>query len=122
MFEISIQTSFAAAHFLRHYGGECENLHGHNWKVEVTVASETLDETGVVMDFALLKKTTHMIIKQLDHHHLNELPYFATHNPSSENIAAYLFSCLKKELQQFPVTLVTVSVWESETSRATFHS
>jgi 6-pyruvoyltetrahydropterin/6-carboxytetrahydropterin synthase len=120
MYQVSIQTSFSAAHSLRNYQGECENLHGHNWKVEVTVASKTLDEAGLTIDFKILKQKTNAIIQQFDHHHLNEIPYFATHNPSSENIAAYLFNQLKESLQGSPVELVQVSVGESETSKASY--
>jgi len=120
MYYVSIQTHFSAAHSLRNYKGECENLHGHNWKVEVTVSTETLDETGMAIDFTLLKQKTNSIVKQLDHHHLNEIPHFIKINPSSENIAAYLFNLLKEQLKNTTVTLTKVSVWESETSKASY--
>jgi len=120
MYQASIQTQFSAAHFLRNYKGKCENLHGHNWKVEVTVSSETLDDTGMVIDFTILKQKTITIIEQLDHSHLNEIPPFVKINPSSENIAAYIFNLLKEALKDTPVLLTKVSVWESDTSRATY--
>ena len=120
MYKVSIQTHFSAAHFLRNYKGKCENLHGHNWKVEVTVATETLDETGMAIDFTILKQKTNSIIKQLDHKYLNEIPQFLKINPSSENIAAYIFSKLKEELSDTTVTLTEVSVWESDTSKSSY--
>ena len=120
MYQASIQTQFSAAHFLRNYKGKCENLHGHNWKVEVTVSSETLDDTGMVLDFTILKQKTTTIIERLDHSHLNEISHFAKINPSSENIAAYIYNLLKEELKNTPVLLTKVSVWESDTSRASY--
>jgi len=120
MYQVSIQTSFAAAHFLRNYKGKCENLHGHNWKVEVTVSKKSLDTTGMAIDFSLLKQKTNNIVEKFDHTHLNELPFFEETNPSSENIAAYIFNLLEKELKGTTVTPVSVSVWESENSRATY--
>ena len=120
MYQVSIQTQFSAAHFLRNYKGNCENLHGHNWKVEVTVSSDTLDDTGMVIDFTILKQKTTNIIEQFDHTHLNEIPHFVKINPSSENIAAYVFNLLKEELKDTTVMLTKVSVWESDTSRASY--
>ena len=120
MYHASIQTQFSAAHLLRKYKGKCENLHGHNWKVEVTVSTETLDEAGMAIDFTLLKQKTNDIIKQLDHKYLNEIPYFKNTNPSSENIAAYIFNLLKKKLGDTTVKLTKVSVWESENSMASY--
>ena len=120
MFEISIQTTFSAAHRLRHYQGDCEALHGHNWKVEVTVASSGLNAIGLGIDFRELKQKTSKILSQLDHTCLNELPYFQELNPSSEHIARFLFNELKGELDVPPVSLKKVSVWESENSWVTY--
>ena len=121
MYTVSIETHFSAAHLLRNYKGKCENLHGHNWKVEVTVSTETLDEAGMAIDFAELKRKTNSIIKQLDHQHLNEMEYFKNVNPSSENIAAYIFNLLNEKLEDKNVRLTNVSVWESENSKASYH-
>lgn len=118
MYSVSIEMHFSAAHLLRNYKGKCENLHGHNWKVEVTVSSETLNEAGMVIDFAELKQKTHTIIKQLDHQYLNDINYFKKVNPSSENIAAYIFNLLKEKLDDTNVQLTKISVWESENSHA----
>ena len=120
MYHVSIQTQFSAAHLLRNYKGKCENLHGHNWKVEVTVSTETLDEAGMAIDFTLLKQKTNDIIKQLDHQYLNEIPYFKNTNPSSENIASYIFNLLKIKLGDTTVKLTKVAVWESENSMASY--
>ena len=121
MYNVSIETHFSAAHMLRNYKGKCENLHGHNWKVEVTVSTETLDEAGMAIDFAELKQKTNSIIKQLDHQHLNGMEYFKNVNPSSENIAAYIFNLLNEKLEDKNVRLTNVSVWESENSKASYH-
>jgi 6-pyruvoyltetrahydropterin/6-carboxytetrahydropterin synthase len=120
MHRIKIVSSFSAAHFLRGYQGKCENLHGHNWKVEVVVVSETLDALGMVMDFSELKKLTAAVLEELDHKHLNELTYFINDNPSSENIARHIFNTLKEKLGKKNCNLEEVSVWETDTSRASY--
>jgi 6-pyruvoyltetrahydropterin/6-carboxytetrahydropterin synthase len=120
MFEITVLSHFAGAHHLRHLRGRCEALHGHNWKVEATVVSNRLNREGIVLDFGILKQRLENILKTLDHTYLNNLPYFAKREPSSENIARYLYDHLKKELARLPVTLKSVSAWESETSKATY--
>lgn len=120
MYEIKIKAEFAAAHNLREVGGKCESLHGHNFTVEVAVESESLDEGGMVMDFRLLKAKTQAILETLDHRYLNELPVFNGKNPSSENLAAYIFAELSPHVDQGFQRVGWVSVWESETSQATY--
>ncbi len=120
MFEVAIEVWFSAAHSLRHYHGKCEELHGHNWKVEVTALREDLDEIGMVMDFKILKEKTREIIDRLDHHYLNELQPFMEQNPSSENIARYLYGALRTALQEEKVKLHRVTVWESDGSKAAY--
>jgi len=120
MYQVSIETHFSAAHRLRNYRGRCENLHGHNWKVEVTVSAEVLDEAGMVIDFSILKQKTKLIADQLDHQYLNELPPFADINPSSENVAAYIHDQLSQALKDSSVSLVKVSVWESDKAKASY--
>jgi 6-pyruvoyltetrahydropterin/6-carboxytetrahydropterin synthase len=120
MYEIKIKAEFAAAHNLREVGGKCESLHGHNFAVEVAVESESLDEGGMVMDFRLLKAKTRAILETLDHRYLNELPIFKGKNPSSENLATYIFAELSRQFDQGPQRVSWVSVWESETSQATY--
>jgi 6-pyruvoyltetrahydropterin/6-carboxytetrahydropterin synthase len=120
MYEIKIKAEFAAAHNLREVGGKCESLHGHNFTVEVAVESESLDEGGMVMDFRLLKAKTQAVLEILDHRYLNELPIFKGKNPSSENLAAYIFVELSRQVDQGSQRVSWVSVWESETSQATY--
>lgn len=120
MYKINITQYFSAAHFLRNYKGKCENLHGHNWKVEVAVSNENLDSSGMVMDFGDLKKLTSGVLEELDHHSLNDLSYFKEHNPSSEEIAMYIYSKLKKAILDKGCQLEAVKVWETEGSCAVY--
>ena len=120
MYEVKIEDSFSGAHHLRNYHGKCEALHGHNWNVEVLVGSNSLDEGGMVIDFQILKESTRAVLKALDHKYLNELHEFLEINPSSENIARYLFDRLKSTLSGRRVVLKKVTVWESETTCASY--
>jgi len=120
MFEVKIRADFSAAHNLREVGGKCESLHGHNFVVEVAVQSESLDEGGMVIDFRLLKSKTREVLDSLDHKYLNELSFFQNINPSSENLAVYIFGELAKRIDQGARRVSWVSVWESETSRAIY--
>ena len=120
MYEIKIKGDFSAAHNLRDVGGKCESLHGHNFTVEVGVESESLDELGMVMDFRILKAKTRAILDKLDHRYLNELPFFRETNPSSESLAAYIFAEIARQVDQGSRRVSWVSVWESETSQATY--
>jgi 6-pyruvoyltetrahydropterin/6-carboxytetrahydropterin synthase len=120
MYEIKVISYFSAAHRLRYLHGKCEELHGHNWKVEVSVASNQLGKEGVVIDFGILKQKMEKILKLLDHTYLNDLPYFSGIEPSSENIAKYIFDRFKTELKGYHSTLKKVTTWESETSCATY--
>ena len=120
MYEITVHSHFSGAHRLRYLHGKCEALHGHNWKVEVSVVSSRLGKEGVVIDFGVLKKKVEKVLKPLDHTYLNDLPYFSGIEPSSENIAKYIFDRLKSELKGQQGTLKKVTAWESETSSATY--
>jgi len=120
MYKITVLSHFSAAHRLRHLRGKCEELHGHNWKVEVSVVSDRLNKEGVVIDFTVLKQKVEKVLKPLDHHYLNDLPYFSGKEPSSENIAKYIFDRLKAELKGYHAVLKEVTAWESETSCATY--
>lgn len=122
MYQVSIETYFSAAHRLRNYQGLCENLHGHNWKVEATVAAERLDSAGMVIDFSILKQKLQQILDVLDHRYLNEIDPFKDLNPSSENLAAYLFERLAHALHDTQARLISVSVWESDRAKATYTS
>jgi 6-pyruvoyltetrahydropterin/6-carboxytetrahydropterin synthase len=120
MYEISIQTVFSAAHRLRNYQGDCEALHGHNWKVQVTVQARTLNDIGLAIDFKMLKKITNETLDRLDHSCLNDIAPFGEMNPSSENIARVLFEDMKTSIAAFGVSLVKISVWESDNAWATY--
>ncbi len=120
MYHLSILTSFAAAHNLLHYQGDCENLHGHNWKVEVTVSAENLDKSGLGIDFKILKKHTREVMNYLDHKYLNDLEAFKDISPSSEQIARFVFEQLQESLQQYEVIIQKVTVWESDNAYAAY--
>lgn len=120
MYKITVLSHFSAAHRLRHLRGKCEELHGHNWKVEVSVVSNRLNKEGVVIDFNILKKKVERVLKTLDHTFLNDLRYFSRREPSSENISKFIFDRLKTELKGHPAILKEVTAWESETSCATY--
>lgn len=120
MYELTVTSHFSGAHRLRYLHGKCEELHGHNWKIEVSVTSTKLNREGVVIDFTLLKQKVEKVLKTLDHTFLNDLPYFSGEEPSSENIARYIFDNLKRELKGLPATLKRVTAWESENASATY--
>ena len=120
MYRLTILTHFASAHNLRNYQGECENLHGHNWKVEVTVAAHELDKAGLAIDFKLLKARTKEVLPLLDHKYPNEIPPFDTLSPSSENISRFLFERLGAVLDDGNVTVERITVWESEYACASY--
>jgi 6-pyruvoyltetrahydropterin/6-carboxytetrahydropterin synthase len=122
VYEISVDETFAAAHYLRDYHGKCEDLHGHNYKVRVVLAGKELDSTGLLYDFVHLKRVIQGVIGSLDHKYLNELAPFDTLNPSAENIARHIFDRTATELTQAPsaAAISSVTVWETETSAATY--
>ncbi|KJS30089.1 MAG: 6-pyruvoyl tetrahydrobiopterin synthase [Desulfatitalea sp. BRH_c12] len=119
MFELKILTHFAAAHQLRLVAKKCENLHGHNWKVEVCVAGEKLNSAGVLIDFGELKAHVNEIVGTLDHKYLNDLEMFSG-NPSSENIAVYIADALSERLAGTGIKISRVTTWESEDACATY--
>jgi len=121
MYELMVETTFSSAHQLRGYRGKCEALHGHNWKVQVYVQAESLNEIDLAIDFHELKKYTNEVVEQLDHAFLNEIFPFTEINPSSENMAKWIFDSLKKKMDQEIVQLVAVTVWESDTASATYY-
>ena len=116
MFELSVESSFSSAHHLLNYEGKCENLHGHNWKVEITVQGEELDKSGMLVDFKILKAKLNHVLERLDHRDLNALEEFRDISPSSENISKYIYTELKKTLPQ----LKQVAVWETEKAKAVY--
>ncbi len=120
MYELKVETSFAAAHNLRGYKGQCESLHGHNWKVEVVVRATELDDIGLAIDFQELKAATKEVLRGMDHVYLNDLPAFRDQNPSSELISRYLFEELAKKLDREGLWVYRVTSWESDKACASF--
>ena len=121
MYDIFIKTHFAGAHHLRDYPGDCENPHGHNWKVEVTVRATELDQIGMGIDFKVLKGIVKEAIDKLDHRDLNNMAMFKEVNPSSENIARYLFSELKGPLSHARYSLYSITILETDTSGLVYY-
>ncbi len=121
MFELMVDTTFAAAHQLRGYKGKCEQLHGHNWKVQVHVVAEKLNDIDIAIDFHNLKELLDEVIAPLDHSFLNDIFPFTEKNPSSENIAKWIYDSLNKKLSDEYVQVSAVTVWESETAAATYY-
>lgn len=121
MFEVTIEQTFAAGHALRNYHGKCENVHGHNYRCQVTVEGEQLDDTGLLVDFVLLKKVVQSVIDRMDHQWLNDFPPFDVLNPSAENIAKYIYDEVHKGVDAgVRVRLGSVRLWETDTAYATF--
>ena len=121
MFEISVEQTFAAGHALRNYKGKCENVHGHNFRVQVVIEGERLDETGLLVDFIDVKDAMRGIIARLDHVFLNEIAPFDVKNPSAENIAEYFFEEITRGLTSpVPVRIREVKVWETDIQSATY--
>ena len=121
MFEVSVQQSFAAGHALRNYQGKCENVHGHNYRVQITVQGDELNSIGLLVDFIDLKRLMNRVVDYLDHRFINELPPFDSLNPSAENIAKYFHDQVSAELRNdVPVRISEVKVWETDTSIAVY--
>ena len=121
MFDIFIKTHFAGAHHLRDYPGDCENPHGHNWKVEVTVTARELDQAGLAIDFKVLKRETNSLLDELDHKYVNQHHFFQDISPSSENISRYLFQELSKRLNDNNIKVERIGVWESDNACAEYY-
>jgi len=119
MFELTIKADLASAHFLNGYQGDCQNLHGHTWKVELTVIHDKLDVVGMVVDFKIIKQQLKDFLKNIDHVCLNDLPYFKRVPPSTENIAKYIYDQFGKICH--PLKVKRVRVWESETSDVMYY-
>ena len=120
MYELKVVTKFAAAHQLTMVGSKCENLHGHNWKIEVYVSGENTDGAGVLLDFGVIKKNVRDIMSMLDHKYLNEIEYFQQNQPSSENIAFFVATELQKRIDSHSAHVSRVTAWESDDASATY--
>ncbi len=123
MFQVTVERTFAAGHYLRHYKGKCENPHGHNYKVRVTLEGRELDKAGLLLDFKDLKEVMKQTIERLDHQMINDLEPFTTINPSAENLARYFYEQTNAQLKQVTngrVAVKDVTVFETETTTATY--
>jgi 6-pyruvoyltetrahydropterin/6-carboxytetrahydropterin synthase len=123
MYEVTVEDSFAAGHYLRNYRGKCENPHGHNYKVRVTLAGAELDKAGLLLDFKDLRDVMKHVIDRLDHRMINELEPFTVLNPSAENLAKYFFDETNGRLRSSTsgrVWVKTVTVFETDTTTATY--
>ncbi len=119
MYELTIKGDIASAHYLKGYQGRCKDLHGHTWAIEVTLKSNHLDSIGMVADFAILKKQLKEFLMPIDHVCLNDLPYFKDNNPTTENIAKYIYQNFAKVIA--PLTIKQVQVWESESASVVYY-
>jgi 6-pyruvoyltetrahydropterin/6-carboxytetrahydropterin synthase len=124
MFEVTVEQTFAAGHALRHYKGKCENVHGHNYRVQVTIEGERLNSIGLLVDFVELKRVVRQVMERLDHQFINDLEPFTTINPSAENIAKYFYDNVNAGLNlaesEIPIRIAAVKIWETDTSIAVF--
>ena len=122
MYEVSVEETFAAAHNLRGYHGKCENLHGHNYRVRVTLEGPQLDSTGLLCDFTEVKQVLRRVIGGLDHQFINDLEPFRTVNPSAENLAKYFYDEVTRRLTGLPAgaRVTDTIVWETDTASAQY--
>lgn len=119
-FILTTQLDFAAAHRLIGYEGDCAKLHGHNWKIEVSVIGHTLNDIGMVIDFKQVKHHAKDVVAELDHSYLNDHPHFQRTNPTAENIAHYLYNELAKRLDQDAFKMHQIRVWENDRNYVTY--
>ena len=124
MYEVTVEAGFSSGHYLRNYHGRCENPHGHNYKVRVTLAGKELDATGLLLDFKMLKQVMRPVIDRIDHQMLNDIEPFTEINPSAENLARYFFDETNKQLNGMTDGRVRVhdcTIWETDTTSATYY-
>jgi len=124
MYEVTVEAGFSSGHYLRNYQGKCENPHGHNYRVLVTLAGAELDETGLLLDFKLLKNLLRPVVDYLDHQMINDLPPFTELNPSAENLARYFYDETSRELLEITsgrVRIKDCTVFETDTSFARYY-
>lgn len=122
MFQVSVEETFSAGHALRGYKGKCENVHGHNYRVQITLEGPELDQIGLLVDFTHIKKVMRDLIKRLDHQFINDLEPFTTVNPSAENMAKYFFEEVRQNLKEMPpgAMVKDVVIWETDTAYAKY--
>ncbi|MGB2628220.1 MAG: 6-carboxytetrahydropterin synthase QueD [Candidatus Acidiferrum sp.] len=124
MFQVSVEETFSAGHALRGYKGKCENVHGHNYRVQITLEGPELDNIGLLVDFTHVKRVMRELIKRLDHQFINDLEPFTSVNPSAENMAKYFFEEVSKELKEMPpgAKVKDVVIWETDTANARYYT
>jgi 6-pyruvoyltetrahydropterin/6-carboxytetrahydropterin synthase len=123
MYEVTVEDSFAAGHYLRNYRGKCENPHGHNYKVRITLQGQDLDQAGLLLDFKELKQMMKPVIERLDHQMINDVAPFTTLNPSAENLARYFYDQTNSTLKSSTsgrVSVKEVTIWETDTTTARY--
>jgi 6-pyruvoyltetrahydropterin/6-carboxytetrahydropterin synthase len=120
MYKLNVKSHFSSAHKLVGYNGPCKNLHGHNWKVRIGILCEETDEIGLTIDFGLIKEDLNEIIEKFDHTLLNDLDYFQNCNPTSENIARFIFQELSLKIDGEGCRLSEVEVCESENTSVVY--
>ena len=122
MFQVSVEETFSSGHALRGYRGKCENVHGHNYRVRVTLEGSQLDNIGLLVDFTHLKKIVRAVMGTLDHQFMNDLEPFKVVNPSAENVAKYFYDQVTSQLTELPpgARVTDVIIWETDTSRAQY--
>jgi 6-pyruvoyltetrahydropterin/6-carboxytetrahydropterin synthase len=124
MFEVTVEAGFSSGHYLRNYQGKCENPHGHNYRVLVTLAGAELDEAGLLLDFKLLKTLLRPVVDYLDHKMINDLAPFTELNPSAENLARYFYEETSHQLREMTagrVRLKDCTIFETDTSFARYY-
>lgn len=124
MYEVTVEAGFSSGHYLRNYRGKCENPHGHNYKVRITLAGRELDKAGLLLDFKLLKQVMRPVIDRIDHQMLNDLDPFTEINPSAENIARYFFDETNRQMNEMTAGRVVVkdcTIYETDTTAATYY-
>ena len=120
MYQVTVEDTFAAGHYLRNYKGKCENPHGHNYKVQVTLAGKELDKAGLLLDFKDLREVMRHVIERLDHQMINDIAPFTELNPSAENLAQYFLEYLNTRVADDRVKVYKVRCFETPTSVATY--
>jgi 6-pyruvoyltetrahydropterin/6-carboxytetrahydropterin synthase len=122
MFEVSVEETFSSGHALRGYKGKCENPHGHNYRVQVTLEGPQLDSIGLLIDFTELKRVIRNVVQRLDHQFINDLEPFTTVNPSAENMAKYFFDEVTRQLTDLPggAHVTNIVIWETDTASARY--
>ena len=124
MYEVTVEETFAAGHYLRNYRGKCEHPHGHNYRVRLTLAGRELDQAGLLLDFKDMKRVVKDVIEYFDHRMINDLEPFTVLNPSAENLAKYFFDQTNARLKNETggrVEIRRVTIWETDTSIATYY-